>query len=56
MMDKFKMVVLMLLNGEEVVIEDDLKHYFTVKLEAIGEGVDFAGDTTLLIRADRLKG
>ena len=55
-MDKLKLVVLMLLNGEEVVIEDDFSKRFTVKLEAIMEAVDYGGDTTYLIRADRLKG
>ncbi len=55
-MDKLKMVVLMLLSGEEVVISDDLNKYYTVKLEALPEGVDFAGDTTYIIRADKLKG
>ena len=51
-----KTVVLLLLNGEEVVITDDFNHHFTVKLEQIPEGVDYSGDTTLVIRSERLKG
>lgn len=54
-MDKLKLVVFMLLNGEEVVIEDDMNRHFTVKLETIDEHIDFAGDCTYLIRANRLK-
>ncbi len=50
-----KTVVLCLLNGEEVIISDDLNNHYTVKLEKIDEGVDYAGDTTLLIRSERLK-
>ena len=51
-----KTVVLMLLNGEEVVITDDLNQHFVVKLEKVPEGVDYAGATTLVIRSERLKG
>ena len=54
MMD-LKAVVLRLLNGDEVVISDDAGNYFTVELTKIADGVDFEGDSTLLIRADRLK-
>lgn len=55
MMD-LKTVVLLLLNGEEVVVEDDLHEYYTVVLEKLDKAVDFSGDTTLLIRADRMEG
>ena len=55
-MVSLKTVVLMLLNGEEVVICDDLANHFLVKLERVEDGVDFSGETTLLIRSERLKG
>ena len=51
-----KAVILRLLNGDEVVISDDAGNYFTVELAKIPQGVDFGGDSTLLIRADRLVG
>ena len=51
-----KTVVLMLLNDEQVVITDDLNNYYEVKLEKMLEGVDFSGETTLLIHSERLKG
>ena len=50
-----KTVILMLLNGEEVVIADDMNNHFQVKLEKIPEAVDYSGETTLLIRSERLK-
>ena len=50
-----KAVVLRLLNGDEVVIIDDMGGNFTVELAGIPDGVDFEGDSTLLIRADRLR-
>ncbi len=50
-----KTVVLMLLNGEEVVITDDMSNHFLVKLEKIAPGVACSGETTLLIRSERLK-
>ena len=49
-----KTVVFMLLNGEEVVITDQNNHY-EVKLEKVPDAVDFHGETTLLIRSERLK-
>lgn len=55
-MISLKTVILMLLNGEEVVITDDLKNYYEVKIEKIPEAVDFAGETTLIIHSQRLKG
>ena len=54
-MVSLKTVVLMLLDGDEVVISDDLSNVYKVVLEKAGEGVDFSGETTLLIRSDRLK-
>ena len=47
-------VVLMLLNGDEVVITDDSANAYTVKLEKVVEGADYGGATTLLIRSERL--
>lgn len=55
-MISLKRVVLMLLNGEEVVITDDLNNHYEVKLEKIPQGVDYSGESTLVIRSERLKG
>ena len=55
-MISLQQVILMLLNGDEVVIEDDLKEYFELKIERLDKGVDFHGATTLLIHTDRLGG
>ncbi len=55
-MISLKTVVLMLLNGEEVVIVDDLHNHYEVKLVKIPDGVDYSGETILLIRSERLKG
>lgn len=49
-------VTLMLLEGDEVIIEDDLNHYFKVSLEKVPAGVDFSGETTLIIHSDKLRG
>ena len=51
-----KTVVLMLLNGDEVVIADDMGSHYEVKLEKIPNAVDYKGETTLVIRSERLKG
>lgn len=51
-----KQVVLMLLNGDYVVIEDDLQNLYEVKLEKIPDGVQLAeNETTLMIHSQRLK-
>ena len=50
-----KTVVLMLLSGDEVVIVDDLSHHYEVKLKRVADAVDYSGETTLLIRAERLE-
>ncbi len=53
-MTNLKPVILRLLNGEEVIVVDD-RNYYELKLEKWPEGVEFAGDTTLIIHASRLK-
>ena len=55
-MVSLKTVVLMLLNGDEVIITDDLNNSYEVKLEKVPDAVDFSGETTLVIRSERLKG
>ena len=50
-----KTLVFFLLNGGEVVITDYYNNNFKVVLEKIPEGVDSEGETTLLIRSERLK-
>ena len=55
-MIELKEVILMLLKGEEVVITDDIGNHYEVKLEKMSEGVDCHGETTLIIRSERLKG
>ena len=55
-MVSLKTVVLMLLNGEEVVITTDIGDRYEVKLERIPDKVDCSGETTLLIHSERLRG
>lgn len=55
-MVNLKQVILMLLDGDEVIITDDLNNYYEVKLEKVPDTVDLHGETTLVIRSERLKG
>ncbi len=50
-----KDVVLMLLNGDEVIITDDLDNRYEVKLEMIPSGVALTSETTLIIRSVQLR-
>ncbi len=51
-----KTVVLMLLNGDEVIITDDLGNCYEVNASKLADGVDYKGETTLVIRSERLGG
>ncbi len=57
-MTNLKMVVLMLLNGENVVIEDDMNNWYEVKLAKVPDAVALAenSELTLTIHSQRLKG
>lgn len=51
-----KQIIQMLLNGDYVVIEDDLNHFYEVKLEKVPDGVQLAqNETTLIIHSQRLR-
>jgi len=54
-MISLKTVLLMLFNGEEVVVTNDLGDYYELNLAKLKKAVDFAGETTLIIRSERLK-